>query len=158
MAYIWHFACKWAVSSISFVLVSDCTKPHPQLSRCIMMTSTNGNIFRVTSLLSGEFIGHRWIPLTYRPVTRSFDVFFDLRLNKRSSKQSRHHHAHYDVTYLISASVADRMPNHLWRHWQIAIMISNFKWKKNWAATPGLKRYDLFTEQNSIINSLNCFR
>ena len=25
---------------------------------------------------------------TYRPVTRSFDVFFDLRLNKRLSKQS----------------------------------------------------------------------
>ena len=30
--------------------------------------------------------GHRWIPLT---VTRSFDVFFDLRLNKRLNKQSR---------------------------------------------------------------------
>ena len=26
---------------------------------------------------------------TQRPVTRSFDVFFDLRLNKRLSKQSR---------------------------------------------------------------------
>ena len=25
-----------------------------------------------------------------RPVTRSFDVFFDLRLNKQLSKQSRH--------------------------------------------------------------------
>ena len=30
---------------------------------------------------------HRWIPLQ-RPVTQSFDVFFDLRLNKRLSKQS----------------------------------------------------------------------
>ena len=39
-----------------------------------MMTSSNGNIFRVT--------GHLW------PVTRSFDVFFNLRLNKRLSKQS----------------------------------------------------------------------
>ena len=29
----------------------------------------------------------RWIP-TQRPVTRSFDVFFDLRLNRRLSKQS----------------------------------------------------------------------
>ena len=34
----------------------------------------------------GEFTGHQWIPLT-KPLTRSFDVFFDLRLNKRSSKQ-----------------------------------------------------------------------
>ena len=60
-----------------------------------MMTSSNGNMFRVTgfcagnspvtagnSPIAGEF------PL-HRPVTRSFDVFFDLRLNKRLSKQSR---------------------------------------------------------------------
>ena len=37
-----------------------------------------------------------------RPVTRSFDVFFGLRLNKGLSKQSkasglRRHHAYYDV-------------------------------------------------------------
>ena len=53
-----------------------------------MMTLSNGNIFRVTGPLCGEFTGDRWIPHT-RPVTRSFDVFFDLRLNKRLSKQSR---------------------------------------------------------------------
>ena len=29
-----------------------------------MMTSSNGNIFRLTGLLCGEFTGHRWIPLT----------------------------------------------------------------------------------------------
>ena len=27
----------------------------------LMMTSSNGNIFRVTGLLCGEFTGHRWI-------------------------------------------------------------------------------------------------
>ena len=52
-----------------------------------MMTSSNGNIFRVTGHLCGEFTGPRWIP-TQRPVTRSFDVFFDLCLNKRLRKQS----------------------------------------------------------------------
>ena len=46
-----------------------------------MMTSSNGNIFRVTGPLCREFP-------TQRPVTRSFDVFFDLRLNKPLSKQS----------------------------------------------------------------------
>ena len=51
-----------------------------------MMTSSNGNIFRVTGPLRGEFTGHGEVP-TQRPVTRSFDVFFDLRLNKRLSKQ-----------------------------------------------------------------------
>ena len=52
-----------------------------------MMTSSNGNIFCVTDHLCGEFTGPRWIP-TQRPVTRSFDVYFDLRPNKRLSKQS----------------------------------------------------------------------
>ena len=51
-----------------------------------MMTSSNGNIFRVTGSLCGEFTGPCECP-TQRPVTRSFDVFFDLRLNKRLSKQ-----------------------------------------------------------------------
>ena len=35
--------------------------------------------------LCGEFTGSRWIP-AQRPVMRSFDVFFYLRLNKRLSK------------------------------------------------------------------------
>ena len=29
-----------------------------------MMTSSNGNLFRITGPLSGESTGHRWIPLT----------------------------------------------------------------------------------------------
>ena len=45
-----------------------------------MMTSSNGNIFRVTGPLCGEFTGPGEFP-TQRPVTRSFDVYFDLRPN-----------------------------------------------------------------------------
>ena len=49
-------------------------------------------------VVTGEFPSQR-------PVTRSFDVFFDLRMNKRLSEQPwhwclRHHRAHYDVTVL----------------------------------------------------------
>ena len=51
-----------------------------------MMTSSNGNIFRVTGPLCGECTGPGEFP-TQWPVTRSFDVFFDLRLNKRLSEQ-----------------------------------------------------------------------
>ena len=51
-----------------------------------MMTSSNGNIFRVTGPLCGEFTGPGEFP-AQKPVTRSFDVNFDLRLNKRLSKQ-----------------------------------------------------------------------
>ena len=51
-----------------------------------MMTSSNRNIFRVAGPLCGEFTGPGEFA-AQRPVTRSFDVFFDLRLNKRLSKQ-----------------------------------------------------------------------
>ena len=54
----------------------------------IMMTSSNGIIFRVTGPLCGEFTGPGEFP-AQRPVTQSFDVFFDLRLNKCLSKQPR---------------------------------------------------------------------
>ena len=69
----------------------------------IMMTSSNGNIFRVTDHLCGEFTGPGDFP-TKRPVTRSFDVFFDMRPNKRfgwvntgEAGDLRRHRAHYDV-------------------------------------------------------------
>ena len=52
-----------------------------------MMTSSNGNIFHVTGPLCGEFTGHRWIPLP-KASARSFEVFFDLHLNKLLRKQS----------------------------------------------------------------------
>ena len=50
------------------------------------ITLSNGNIFRVTGPLCGEFTGPGEF-LTQRPVTQSFDVFFDRRLNIRLSKQ-----------------------------------------------------------------------
>ena len=51
-----------------------------------MMTTSNGNDYRVTGPLWQETTVHRWIPLT-KPGMRSFGIFFDLR-NKRLSKQS----------------------------------------------------------------------
>ena len=53
-----------------------------------MMTSPNGNIFRVTGHLCGEFTGHRWIPLT-KSSDAELWCFLDLPLNKRLSKQWR---------------------------------------------------------------------
>ena len=51
-----------------------------------MMTSSNGNIFRVTGLCAGNSPVIGEFP-AQRPVTQSFDVFLDLRLNKRLNKQ-----------------------------------------------------------------------
>ena len=51
-----------------------------------MMTSSNGNIFRVTGHLCGKFTGPRWISHT-KASDAELWCFFDLRLNKRLSKQ-----------------------------------------------------------------------
>ena len=78
-----------------------------------MMTSSNGNIFRLTGPLCGEFTGASEFS-TQRPVTRSFDVFFDLRLNKRLSNNReagdlRRRRCHYDVIVMPSSqSTASR--------------------------------------------------
>ena len=52
-----------------------------------MMTSSNGNFSALLAVCAGNSPVPGEFP-TQRPVTRSFDVFFDLRLNKRLSKQS----------------------------------------------------------------------
>ena len=52
-----------------------------------MMTSSNGNIFRVLALCAGNSPVAGEFP-AQRAVMRNFDVFFDLRLNKQLSKQS----------------------------------------------------------------------
>ena len=67
-----------------------------------MMTSSNGNIFRVTGPLCREFTVPGEFPAQI-PVTRSFDVFFDMCLNKQLSKNNREagdlrrYRAHYDI-------------------------------------------------------------
>ena len=77
-----------------------------------MMSSSSGNIFRVTGLLRGEF-------LSQRPVMQGFDVFFDLR-PKRLGKQSRtgdlrRIHAHHDVTVMDTSTAPElyEMLSHL---------------------------------------------
>ena len=54
-----------------------------------MMTSSNINMPRIAGPLGGDSLVTGEFPWQ-RSVTRSFDVFFDLCLNKRLSKQSRH--------------------------------------------------------------------
>ena len=87
----------WTLLSRMFItmIISEYSTQSTQLVRpdvisikChSMMTSSKRNIFRVAGPLCGEFTDHRWIP-SQRPVTRSFDVFFHLRLNTRLSEQS----------------------------------------------------------------------
>ena len=77
---------KDMVRTSQYHATQNTTKDNKVCAQCDMMTSSNGNIFRVTGPLCGEFTGTGEFP-TQRPVTRSFDVYFDLGLNKRLSKQ-----------------------------------------------------------------------
>ena len=52
------------------------------------MTSSNGNIFTSLALCEGNPPVTGGFP-SQRPVTRNFDAFFDLRQNKRVSRQSK---------------------------------------------------------------------
>ena len=71
-----------------------------------MMTSSNGNFCAGNSPVTGEFPAQR-------PVTRSFDVLFDLRLyyinawvHNREAGDLRRHRAHYDVIVMETVSIA----------------------------------------------------
>ena len=59
------------------------------------MTSSNGNIFRVTDHFCGEFTGHRWIPHT-----KASDA--ELWVKNREAGDLRRHLAHYDITVMYS--------------------------------------------------------
>ena len=87
---------------------------------CIfIMTSSNGTIFRVTGPLCGEFLPVFGEFPAQRPVTRSFDVFFDLRVNKRLSKQS-------------GGWWFETLSRSLWRHRNVnAILNDFFRWMNN---------------------------
>ena len=60
---------RWMASHILVIigsgygLLADGTKSVPE-SKEDMMTSSSGNIFRVTGHLCGEFTGPRWLPRT----------------------------------------------------------------------------------------------
>ena len=70
-----------------------------------MIISSNGNIFRITGTLCGEFTGHQWIPLT-KASDADLWCFFDLRLhngwiNNWDAGGLRRHHIHYDITVTL---------------------------------------------------------
>ena len=72
-----------------------------------MMTSSNGNIFRVTIPLCGEFTGHRWIPPTKASEAEFWCFILSAPwingwVNNRKASDFRRHGAHYDVIVMFS--------------------------------------------------------
>ena len=63
-----------------------------------MMTSSNGNIFRVTGPLCGEFTGDRWIPHTKASDAELWCfLWINGWVNNREAGDLRRQRAHYDV-------------------------------------------------------------
>ena len=84
---------------------------HESRKTILMMTSSNGNISALLALCAGNSPVTGEFPVQ-RPVTRSFGVLFDLRLNKSLSKQSwagdlRRHHAYHGVTVLSCIAICN---------------------------------------------------
>ena len=76
----------------------------------VMMTSSNGNIFRVTGHLCGEFTGPRWIPRTKASDTELWCflwnyVWINGWVNNREAGDLRRYRAHYDVTVMVIAVI-----------------------------------------------------
>ena len=68
-----------------------------------MMTSSNGDIFRVTGPLCGEFTGHQWIPLTKASDTELWCFLWstsDGWVSNENPGDLRRHRAHYDTTIM----------------------------------------------------------
>ena len=66
-----------------------------------MMASSNGNTFRVTGPLCGEFTGHLWIPLTKASDVELWCCLWSAPwingwVNNLEAGDLRRHHAHYD--------------------------------------------------------------
>ena len=64
------------------------------------MTSSNGNIFRVTGPLCGEITGHRWIPHSKASDALMFlwsAPWLNGWVNNREAGDLRRQRAHYDV-------------------------------------------------------------
>ena len=66
------------------------------------MTSSNGDVFRVTGPLCGEFTGHRWIPSTKASDAELwcflwFAPWINGWVNNREAGDLRRHRAHFDV-------------------------------------------------------------
>ena len=97
--------------TISGSLTASMQGSCPIFSRCrcnslenrVMMTSSNGNIFRVTDHLCGEFTGPRWIPRTKASDALMFSlisVWINGWVNNRETGDLRRYRVHYDVTVM----------------------------------------------------------
>ena len=106
--YLLSWIPRWIIVTIAtFIHVALLVHSNVMACKWFMMTSSNGNIFRVTGPLCGEFTGHRWIPRT-----KAIDVdlwcfllmcvWINDWVNNRGAGDLRRNRGHYDVTVMFS--------------------------------------------------------
>ena len=110
-----------------------------------MMTSSNGNIFRVTGHLCGEFTGHRWIP-PHKCQWRGALVFsliwawINGWVNNREAGDLRRQRAHYDVIVTRWASEARLTSvSTWWRHDMETLFTAGSLWEESHLWIPPTK-------------------
>ena len=82
------------------------TRKSRNISRKVIMTSENGNIFRVTGPWCGEFTGHGWIPRTKASHAKLWCFVWSAPwingwVNTREAGDLSHHRALYDVIVML---------------------------------------------------------
>ena len=83
----------------------------------IMMTSSNGSIFRVTGPFCGEFTGHRWIPRTKASDAELWCFLWSApwindSANNREAGDLRCNRAHYDVIVMFAVITTKNLETH----------------------------------------------
>ena len=104
------------------------------VGHCIM-TSSNGNIFRVTGPLCGEFTGYWWIPLSK---TSDAELWYFLWsaswINNREADDLRRHRAHDDVIVMCfgfgrSNTLLSRLHHWRWGYHTVAPVSIQLNWR-----------------------------
>ena len=100
--YLHCWQCVWKTKCVAHGTVN---------AKRTIMTSSNGNIFRITIPFWGESIGHRWIPLIKASDTElccflwSLPEQTNISANNRDAGNLRRHRAHYDITVMAVKTV-----------------------------------------------------
>ena len=98
--YLWQ--------SASFTTWKLCRKGKIRIY-IVNMTSSNGNILRVTGHLWGESTGHRWIPLTTASGVELWCFLWSASANgwanNRDAGDLKHYSFHFDVALMLHGYV-----------------------------------------------------
>ena len=109
--------CVWINGWVNNREAGDLRRHRAHYDVIVMMTSSNGNIFRVTGPLCGEFTGHRSpVNSPHRGQWRGalmfslICVWINAWVNNHEAGDLRHHRCHDDVTVM-------KPRHHQSRHW-----------------------------------------